>query len=74
MKSNHYHPPRTEEVLETVKAVQANGDLFRKLTQDGPAYQISLTHPRYLEAVYGDGTVSLGRFVCGEFVAIKDLE
>lgn len=73
MNSNHRQPPTTEDVLKRVKAAERNGDLLRKLTQNGPAYQTSLTHPEFLEAVYSDGSVILGKFVHGKFVEIKDL-
>ena len=61
-------PVNPQEVFRNLEIKRENGTLAQQVTTNSFKYQVSFTHPGYLERIE-NGTITIGRFNNGEFVS-----
>jgi hypothetical protein len=61
-----------DDVLGEVQTRSESGELSQTIANGKIKYQASVTRPGLLEQVAPDGTVTVGMFTAGEFVANND--
>ena len=64
-------PIDTETVFANLETARESGALTQQVTQAALIYQVSETHPGYLEQIGTDGQVRVGQFKNGTFKPLK---
>lgn len=65
-------PIDPDAVFQSLETERANAMLPQTVTSSPIKYQISLTHPGYLEQISPDGTIKTGKFQQGEFIEMSE--
>jgi len=61
-------PVNPEDVFRNLEIKRGDGTLAQQVTTNSFKYQVSFTHPGYLEKIE-NGTITVGQFKHGEFVS-----
>ena len=61
-------PVNPEEVFRNLEIKREDGTLAQQVTTNSVKYQVSFSHPGYLERIE-NGTITIGQFNNGEFVS-----
>ncbi len=64
-------PISSKDVMADLKQQQSDGSLAANVSNAVIRYQISSTHPGYLEQLLPDGSRCTGRFINGEFIPLN---
>lgn len=68
----HSEPIDSGEVFQSLETERASGILAQTVTSSPIQYQVSVTHPGYLERINPDGTIKTGKFQGGVFIGINE--
>lgn len=68
----HSEPIDSGEVFQSLETERASGILAQTVTSSPIQYQVSVTHPGYLEQINPDGTIKTGKFQGGVFIGINE--
>ena len=68
----HNEPVDPGEVFQSLETERASGTLPQTVTSSPIQYQVSVTHPGYLEQINPDGTIKTGKFQGGVFIGINE--
>ncbi len=61
-------PVHSEDVFRHLEIKRKDGTLVQQVTNNSFKYQVSFSHPGYLERIE-NGTITIGQFKNGEFVS-----
>ncbi len=61
-------PVNPEDVFRNLEIKRGDGTLAQQVTTNSFKYQVSFTHPGYLEKIE-NGTITVGQFKHGDFVS-----
>lgn len=65
-------PINTNDVFKSLENDRSMGNLVNNITSSPLQYQVSETHPKYLEQIDINGTITIGRFDNGIFQPLKE--
>lgn len=68
----HSEPIDSVEVFQSLETERASGILAQTVTSSPIQYQVSVTHPGYLEQINPDGAIKTGKFQGGVFIGINE--
>ena len=68
----HAKPVNPDEVFESLEGDRRAGSLYQITSNNTARYQVSESHPGYLEQVNPDGDITTGKFDNGEFFPLDD--
>ena len=68
-----FSPPiNPNEVFQTLENERQSGVLTDSVTHSVNSYQASKEYPKYLEKIDQEGTITVGQFENGQFIALLD--
>ena len=66
------HPINPNDVFKSLEKDRSNGHLTNNITSSPFQYQVSETHPNYLEQIGHNGVITIGQFDDGIFRPLKE--
>lgn len=67
----HVKPVNPEDVFRNLEIKRKNGTLAQQVISNSFKYQVSFSHPGYLEKIE-NGTITIGQIKNGEFISISE--